>query len=106
MLLKALTRLPPEMQEARVRRIRRAVDMSMKKMYLSEDQWEDPWREYDTVAAVLGETQREVDERKHLSEEPWLTHFGAQPWYEYDTENAWFWRSALPAPKAEAKKLA
>ena len=94
-LERAVSRLPEELKEARMRRITRAVDLSVKKMYLPEEKWEDPWREFEEVEAILQETQREMDERAALSDQYWFTLIGDKPWYGYDTSEAWFWGSAI-----------
>lgn len=75
-----------------MRRIRRAIDLNLKKMVLPEDQFTDPWREYDVVEAVLQETQKEVDEKRQLDGDKWFASFGDEPWYEYEAEKSWFWR--------------
>ena len=67
----AVSRLPADLQEARERRIRRAFDLSLKKMYVPEEAQQDPWREYDIADKVFRETQKEYDERKHLNDEHW-----------------------------------
>jgi hypothetical protein len=101
---KTLTRIPEEMREARMRRIRRAIDLNVKKIVLSEDEWTDPWREYNAFQSVLEETQREEDERAALSEEPWFAKAGDTPWFSYDLDSNWFWRG-VPDAKPKAPKL-
>lgn len=97
---KAISRLPLDMQEARERRIRRAFDLSAKKMYLPKDQQQDPWREFEVVDAIMARTQMEYDEMKHLNDEAWSANFGFTKWYSYDTENTWFWQRDALAGKA------
>jgi hypothetical protein len=65
---------------------------------------EDPWREYREVAAVFAETQKEVDERKHLSDRWWMPyHIGRETWHPYDTKAAWFWKGASGKPAGDKK---
>eukprot|EP01138_Halocafeteria_seosinensis_P009697 gb/GECG01009908.1/.p1 GENE.gb/GECG01009908.1/~~gb/GECG01009908.1/.p1 ORF type:complete len:136 (+),score=14.81 gb/GECG01009908.1/:1-408(+) len=95
-----VSRLPADMQEARERRIRRAFDLSLKKMYIPDAQQQDPWREFEFVDKVFRETQKEYDERKHLNDEHWSSVYGKDNWYPYDTEGAWFWQ-----PDAMKKRI-
>ena len=100
----AIARLPEEMQEARLRRIRRAVDLNVKKIVLPESQWVDPWREFDTVQNLLEYTQRELDEKAELDGEAWFANGGDITWFEYDVDETWFWRG-IPDRKPATPKL-
>lgn len=100
----AVARLPEELQEARLRRIRRAFDLSTKKIVLPEDQWADPWREFDAVQAVLETTQRELDEKAELDGQGWAANPGDVTWFEYDVDDSWFWQG-IPDRKPETPRL-
>lgn len=100
----AIARLPEEMQEARLRRIRRAVDLNVKKLVLPEDQWADPWREFDVVQETLEVTQRELDEKAQLDGDTWLANGGEITWFEYDVEDSWFWRG-IPDRKPDTPQI-
>ncbi len=54
------------------RRIKRAIDLSSKHVYIPKEMQEDPWREYKAVAEVFSETQKEHDERQALSGRWWV----------------------------------
>ena len=99
-----MSRLPEEMQEARLRRIRRAIDLNTKKIVLPESEWADPWREFDIVQETLEMTQREEDEKAHLNGEPWLANAGEITWFEYDLDDSWFWRG-IPDKKPDTPRL-
>eukprot|EP00741_Cyanophora_paradoxa_P007346 tig00001107_g7106.t1 len=66
-VLEALKRLPADVLEARNKRVKRAVDLSVKKMYLpSEIQaMQKPWEPY--LQDVLAEVRRENRERVAMS---------------------------------------
>lgn len=83
----------PRLPTARApqRRIRRAIDLSSKHVEIPKAMQEDPWREYKQVAEVFSETQKEVDERKAMSNKWWMPyHLGRETWHAYDTKSAWF----------------
>jgi ubiquinol-cytochrome c reductase subunit 7 len=62
----ALRRLPQEERDLRMQRLKRAMDLSMKHVYLDKDQQkkQTPWAWY--VTPVLSEVEAERDERAAL----------------------------------------
>lgn len=80
------------------------MDLSIKKIVLPEDQWVDPWREFDAVQGMLETTQREMDEKSQLDGEPWFANGGDVTWFEYDVDESWFWRG-IPDRKPQAASL-
>ena len=68
---KTVERLSPEEQLERQRRIRRALDLSLKHEEIPHDKWENPWRTYGATKQVLEETQMLEDEKKHLAGKFW-----------------------------------
>jgi Ubiquinol-cytochrome C reductase complex 14kD subunit len=89
---KAMNRLPAEYRLARDRRFKRAFDLNQKHENLAVP--ENPWREYHQVQKVFADTQRDVDEYKHMTGQWWMPyHLGRETWHGYDTKSAWFWNS-------------
>lgn len=68
---RAISRLPADMQEERLRRTKRAFDLSLKHIDMPKTASLDPFDEAAEVEAVLQQTQLEHDERKHLNGEFW-----------------------------------
>ncbi len=62
----AVSRLPEEAQVARQRRLKRAIDLSLKHEEVPKDAQTSPWAEYNKVQAVLEETQMLEDEKAYL----------------------------------------
>lgn len=72
--------------------MKRALDLSQKHVDIPAEMREDPWREYSQVKEVFAETQKELDERRHMNNQFWLPfHIGRETWHPYDTKKAWFW---------------
>jgi ubiquinol-cytochrome c reductase subunit 7 len=59
----ALRRLPHDMLVARDQRIKRAFDLSHKKVYLPPSQHSDPLRQTHVVRKLVKEVKKEFDER-------------------------------------------
>jgi hypothetical protein len=65
---------------------------------------ENPFREYAQVSSILAYTQKEHDERRHMTNRWWMPyHIGRENWFDYDTKSAWFWsnkgeNAKKPAP--------
>lgn len=75
------------------RRIKRAIDLSSKHIDMPKELQEDPWREYAYVQRVMIATQKEKDEKATLNGKWWMPfHLGREPWYAYNTKNAYFWK--------------
>lgn len=64
---KALARLPKQLQQARVRRIQRAQDLSVKRKFLPDhlQMSYDPYQSY--LGGLLDEVQAEMRERAMLA---------------------------------------
>lgn len=71
LLQKAVSRLPPEAQLERNRRIQRALDLSAKHEEIPEGKQCNPWQDYAEFKALLEETQQLADEKSHLSNKAW-----------------------------------
>ena len=76
MLNLAVTRLPEELQVARQRRMKRAIDLGLKHEELPKEARESPFKEYGQFKEVLEETQMLEDERLHLKNQLWCVKLG------------------------------
>ena len=84
--------------------MKRAIDMSAKHVELPEEQWEDPWREFDMIEKLLQECQAEEDERRVVSGQMWLPHqLGRDNYFPYDVKGKWWFSDK--AGKAPFHKL-